>query len=203
MSKQIATAAQARGQKELERHVEGLSAKQAIALGVIMKGGTITAAAVEAGVGRRCMYAWLEEGKPLRVAMDLWKQDLAQCARTRLVMLTDLATGNVAGALKNGDVKTAMRLLERLGIMAAPPTGATEQEVKRDRVEEENIATRKNREEYESMFDIESWNKQLSESGVDEDQATGDGKALVGGESEESSESGAGGSDGGGDEGGV
>ncbi len=135
MERQIATDEQLRQEKELSRLIEGLNVNQSIALQVLMRGGTVTAAAAAAEVTRQTIYEWMNLRHRFREALDFWKRDLAQCARTRLVMMTDLATSNVAAALKRGDTQTAMKLLEKLGVLAPPAVGPTEQEVRRDRME--------------------------------------------------------------------
>jgi hypothetical protein len=133
MGREIASWDDVRKEKELSRRMEGLDVRQCNALQILMNGGRITSAAVAADVSRQTIHSWMGAGHPFRVALDLWKKDVAQCARTRLVMMTDLATSNVAVALKRGDTQTAMRLLEKLGVLAPPPVGPTEQEVRRDK----------------------------------------------------------------------
>jgi hypothetical protein len=109
----------------LAKVLEGLSVPQALAMDSLMRGGTITSAAKAAEVSRQALYNWLEPGQPLHTALTLWKQDLATTARTRLLMMTDLATSNVMSALKTGDHRTALTLLQRIGILSAPPIGPT------------------------------------------------------------------------------
>jgi hypothetical protein len=110
---------------ELARALEGLSVNQALAMNCIMAGGTMIAAAHAAGVDRRTLYEWLQPGTPLHEAVTIWKQDLATTARTRLLMMTDLATKNILAALQRGDVRTAMTLVQKIGVLSAPPIGPT------------------------------------------------------------------------------
>jgi hypothetical protein len=111
--------------RHLAKLIEGLGPAEGIALDTIMRGGTLTAAALAANVNRSTIYLWLEKGHPFAEALNRWKLDLAATARTRLLMLTDSATSAVAQSLQRGDSRTALRLLEKLGIMAAPPVGPT------------------------------------------------------------------------------
>jgi len=114
---------------ELVRALEGLSVGEALAMNCLMSGGTMIAAAEAADVTRRSLYEWLEPGRPLHEALTVWKQDLASTARTRLLMMTDLATQNILSALKRGDAKLAMNLVQKLGVLSAPPVGPTHVEV--------------------------------------------------------------------------
>jgi hypothetical protein len=126
---------------QLKRILEGLSTDQAIALNAIMSGGTIAAAAAKANIRRSTIYEWLQRGHPFAEALQMWKQDLAATARTRLLMLTDQATSAVALALRRGDSKTALRLLERIGILAAPPIGETHIEARTKNEQQKTIIT--------------------------------------------------------------
>jgi AcrR family transcriptional regulator len=105
--------------------IEGLRAREALAMQCIMAGGTMADAAEAAGVSRRTLYYWLEAGRALCEAVAVWKQDLATTARTRLLMMTDMATQNILNALKRGDARLAMQLVQKMGILDAPPTGPT------------------------------------------------------------------------------
>ncbi len=132
METELATPDQLEQEKQLARLLEGLPPPQSIAMQIILNGGTITAAATAADVSRRTLHRWLQPGQPLAAAVESWKSDLSSCARTRLVMLADLATTNVAKSLKQGDVKTALKILEKLGILASPAVGPTHNEIRRD-----------------------------------------------------------------------
>jgi hypothetical protein len=122
----------------LERALEGLSAGEALAMNCIMSGGTMTAAAEAAGVSRETLYQWLKAGKRLCEAVTVWKQDLATTARTRLLMMTDLATRNILEALTRGDARLAMTLVQKLGILSPPAVGPTHVEAVTERVSVRN-----------------------------------------------------------------
>jgi hypothetical protein len=174
MNREIGTKEQIDKAKELERLMEGLNVNQSIAMQMILKGGTITAAAAAADVSRKTIYEWLDAQHPFRVALDLWKKDLAQCARTRLVMMTDMATSNVAMALRRGDTRTALKLLEKLGVLAAPPVGPTEQEVRRDRGHAEaRMEKAKADTTADALAEVGLWKDEFSGGGVGFDSAGG------------------------------
>jgi hypothetical protein len=109
----------------LSKALEGLSIPEAIALDSIMRGTSLTAAADAANISRKTLYEWLEPGHPFCHALTLWKQDLVTTARTRLLMMSDLCTTNILSALKRGDHRTAMTMLQKLGVLSAPPIGPT------------------------------------------------------------------------------
>jgi hypothetical protein len=132
MHDSLTTPSQLHSPRELSRLAEGLPPQQVHAFQVLLTGGTVTAAAAAAGVSRPTIYSWLEPEKPLRKLLGCWKSELADCARTKLLMMTDQATTNVALSLKTGDVRTALILLEKLGVLSPPAAGPTLHEVKRD-----------------------------------------------------------------------
>ena len=119
---------------ELEQAMEGLSAGEALAMNCIMSGGTMTAAAKAAGVSRETLYQWMKPGMRLCEAVAVWKQDVATTARTRLLMMTDIATRNILEALKKGDARLAMTLMQKLGILSPPPVGPTQVEAATERM---------------------------------------------------------------------
>ena len=125
MPNELAISTTAPTDAALAKVLEGLSLNQALAMDTLMRGGSISAAAQAADVARKTIYQWLEPGHPLYNALTLWKQDLATTARTRLLMMTDIATSNVMSALKRGDHRTALTLLQKIGILSAPPIGPT------------------------------------------------------------------------------
>jgi DNA-binding phage protein len=118
----------------LELALEELSAGEALAMNCIMSGESMTAAAEAAGVSRQTLYQWMKRGKRLGEAVTIWKQEVATTARTRLLMMTDLATRNILEALKKGDVRVAMTLMQKLGILAPPAVGATQVEAVTERL---------------------------------------------------------------------
>jgi hypothetical protein len=167
MSREIAGRDAVRKEKELSRIMEGLDVRQSNALQILINGGKITSAAAAADVSRQTIHSWLAAGHPFRVALDLWKKDLAQCARTRLVMMTDLATSNIAMALKRGDTRTALKLLEKLGVLAAPPVGPTEQEVRRDKVHAKaRMEKAKADTTADGLAEVGLWNDESCDRGV-------------------------------------
>jgi hypothetical protein len=116
-------------QGQLAKALEGLRCDEAIALSTIMRGGSITSAASAANVTRRTIYEWMSPTHPVGKAMAEWKKDLAETARNRLLMMSDLAATNILEALQRGDHRTALTLFTKMGILESPPVGATKTEV--------------------------------------------------------------------------
>ena len=86
------------------------------------------------------------------------KKIFSETARTRLLMLTQQATANVARALRDGDVKTSVTLLQRLGLMGPPPVGVPQAEaaaeVARDKA---SSSARREVREVRAVSFTESW----------------------------------------------
>jgi hypothetical protein len=129
--------------------VDGLSAREALAMRVIVSGGTVVSAAKAAEVTRKTFYRWMTPGHRFEVALRCWRRELAQTARDRLLAMMGKATLNVWESLRKGDARTSMRLLEKLGVLAAPATGPTETEL-RQAVREQKIAREAKRKRRES-----------------------------------------------------
>jgi hypothetical protein len=144
----------------LAKVLEGLSVPQALAMDTLMRGGSITAAATTADVSRQTLYNWLEPGQPLHTALTLWKQDLATTARTRLLMMTDIATSNVMTALTRGDHRTALTLLQKIGVLSAPPIGPTHIEAATAQTQSRTEATdRQNESHRKASAFMDEWDK--------------------------------------------
>ena len=103
--------------------IGGLTGKQAAAFEVLTSGGSIAGAARSAGVTRRTMYAWLEEGRALAEAYAQWKRGIAETTRTRLLMIGEAATMQIARAVKQGDTKTALAVAKGMGLLSPPAVG--------------------------------------------------------------------------------
>jgi hypothetical protein len=103
--------------------IGGLTEKQGAAFEVLTSGGSIAGAARAAGVTRRTMYAWLEEGRALAEAYAQWKRSIAEMSRTRLLMIGEAATMQIARAVKQGDTRTALAVAKGMGLLSPPAVG--------------------------------------------------------------------------------
>ena len=114
----------------LQSLTEGLNSKESAVLATLARGGSVTLAAARTGVGRSTIYKWLKQDHPFRQVLTQWKEDMTNTARTRLLMLADEATAVVQDAVNRGDTRTCLRVLERLGVLAAPASGSTTEQLR-------------------------------------------------------------------------
>jgi len=110
--------------------IQQLSAPQVAAMEVLMAGGTLTSAAQSAGVSRQAIYKWLKSDPQFATAYQSWKRGMAEMARTRLLMMTNSATNVLNKAIRGGDAKLALKLLQGLGLLSAPAVGPSLLELK-------------------------------------------------------------------------
>jgi hypothetical protein len=105
--------------------IRGLTRVQAAAFEVLTSGGSIAGAAKAGNVSRTTVYTWLEEGHALAEALRRWKQGIAETARTRLLMIGEAATVQIAKAVNQGDTRTALAVAKGMGMLAPPAVGPT------------------------------------------------------------------------------
>jgi hypothetical protein len=103
--------------------IVGLTRMHAAAFEVLTSGGSIAGAAKAAGVTRRSVYAWMTEGHPFAEAYTQWKQSIAETSRTRLLMIGEAATMQIARAVRQGDTRTSLAVAKGMGILAPPAVG--------------------------------------------------------------------------------
>jgi predicted nucleotidyltransferase len=111
--------------EDLTAELEKLSLPQAAAMEILLRGGTVTAAAQAAGVSRKTLYQWLDPSHQFGQVHTIWKRGMAETARTRLLMLAEGATNVIATAIHRGDTKTSVKLLTGMGILSSPPVADT------------------------------------------------------------------------------
>ena len=107
----------------LQRLVEGLPPREAAAFETLMRGGSVVLAAARAGVGRTTIYKWLKPGHLFQQCMAQWKEDLVASSRTRFLTMAEGATDNIQDAINHGDVRTSLRVVEKMGILGPPAVG--------------------------------------------------------------------------------
>ena len=104
---------------------EKLTAQQARVLERLLAGDTVTAAAKAEKVDRSTVHRWLRESMKFQAAYNQGRQELQAATRSRLLRLTERAVETVEHAVENGDVRTSLRLLERLGLLTPPVIGSS------------------------------------------------------------------------------
>jgi hypothetical protein len=95
-----------------------LSPSQLAALGALLAGSSVTAAAEQAAVSRETLHRWLRE-PAFAAAYKRQHRDLWEATETRLLRLAERATTIVERAIdQDGDVKAALAVLKGLGLLA-------------------------------------------------------------------------------------
>ncbi len=141
--------------------VADLSVSQAAAFYALTSGGSVAGAARAANVTRRTVYAWLEKGHKFATAYEEWKHSIAETSRTRLLMIGEAATVQIARSIKQGDTRTALAVAKGMGLLAPPPVGpsmtqsvARKKAVEAQRAEEE-AADRLSAMPFRELVDVE------------------------------------------------
>ena len=103
-----------------------LTTQQRKAIEQLTSGRTLVESATAAGVSRMTLYRWLKGDAVFQAAFNAWQNDLLDTARARVLSLTDLAVTTVARSMGRGDGKTALRILERVGVLDRAQPGSTD-----------------------------------------------------------------------------
>ena len=103
-----------------------LTAAQRAAIEHLAAGDTPADAADAAGVGRSTVYRWIKADPAFAAAHHAWQAQAVATARGRLLALADAAVTTVAAAVAKGDVRTALTVLGRQGLLTPPTPGSTD-----------------------------------------------------------------------------
>ena len=115
-----------------EARVLALSGPQRTAIELLTSGHTLVAAATAAGVSRMTLYRWLQGDANFLAAFNAWQQDVLDTARGRVLALSDLAVNTIAKSMSGGDAKTALKVLQSMGVLERAKPGSTDPaEIKR------------------------------------------------------------------------
>jgi transposase-like protein len=151
--------------------IGGLSQKQMAAFEVLTTGGTIAAAAREAGVNRKTIYVWLERGHEFGVAYEQWKKSIAETSRTRLLMIGEAATVQIARSIKQGDTRAALAVAKGMGLLSPPPVGpsltqtvARKQEAEAQKAEESAREKAVAAASFAELVDVEGFSEEMREA---------------------------------------
>ena len=108
--------------------VENLSNQQVTVLRALANGKDILAAAQEAGVGRSTVYRWHHDPH-FQKCLRAWQSHTKESGRNIMLTLIERSARIVERALDKDDVRVALTLLTKLGVLAAsdgPPLSAVE-----------------------------------------------------------------------------
>ena len=100
-----------------------LSAAEWGAIRAIVSGETRTAAAEAAGVDRSTLYRWFRNNQHFIDALDRALEELEATFAPRLTAVADEAIDRLKGAVWAEDSKTALAILEKLGLLRPRRSG--------------------------------------------------------------------------------
>lgn len=95
----------------------GISTKQQQAIGLMLGGCSLADTARRAGVSRGTLYQWRRSEKFV-AALESWRGDMEQAARSRLLNLSGMGLKAIHRALEAGDAKVALAMFKGLGIFS-------------------------------------------------------------------------------------
>ncbi len=101
-----------------------LTAQQERVLERLLAGDTVTAAAKAVKLDRSTVHRWLRESLEFQAAYNQGRHELSAATRSRLFRLTERAAETVEHAVEHGDVRTSLRLLERLELLTPQVIGS-------------------------------------------------------------------------------
>lgn len=93
----------------------GITIKQQQAIGLMLGGCSFADTARRAGVSRGTLYQWRRSEKFV-AALESWRGDMEQAARSRLLNLSGMGLKAIHRALEAGDAKVALAMFKGLGI---------------------------------------------------------------------------------------
>ena len=98
----------------------GITLKQQQAVMLILGGSSAADAARRIGVSRRTLHHWRRSEKFI-AALESWRADMEQAARSRLLNLSSMGLRAIHRALEAGDAKVALALFKGLGVFNLSP----------------------------------------------------------------------------------
>ena len=102
----------------------GLSQAQFTAVEALLAGKTVTEAAAAASMGRATVYRWLKDDFAFQAELNRGRREIRRAAFGNLERLAAKATGCLEKAIDEGDVKSALEVLNRMRILAPAQIGS-------------------------------------------------------------------------------
>ena len=122
--------------------MDGLSADQRMVMESLGSGVSVVETAKTSGVSRAAIYKWIKDDPAFAAAYNQWQESLKESCRARMKMLLDKAANALEKALDGGDVKAALAVLGKTGMLEAEGEKNTDAE----EVRREAVVAKKNRE---------------------------------------------------------
>jgi len=95
----------------------GLSLEKRKALESMCSGDSAATSARRAGVSRTTIYRWISEDPDFSHAYNEWHKAMTECTRAKLMGIVDIAFQTIRTSVKNGDAKTAIRILSSMDVL--------------------------------------------------------------------------------------
>ena len=99
-----------------------ITPQQERAIEALVSGDTVTSAAA-AKVDRTTVYRWMRADYDFIAALNLARRYIIEASQARLLSLADKALTVVKESLDGGDPRTALTVLQRLGLLSPAPLG--------------------------------------------------------------------------------
>ena len=110
-----ATQVQAMRVDQATGNLGGITTQQQQAIALMLGGCSFSDTARRAGVSRGTLYLWRRNEKFV-AALESWRGDMEQAARSRLLNLSGMGLKAIHRALEAGDAKVALAMFKGLGI---------------------------------------------------------------------------------------
>jgi len=139
----------------MSQNATELNDKQQRAIELLTAGRTVVETSELCGCSRRSVHRWLSADPQFLAALNQAREERRQTHVNALEALVADAIENVRQSIESGDVRTSLRLLERIGILDAAPIGETDvQEIidQRDKAETESAIARKENSLQNTLF---------------------------------------------------
>src|SRR5262249_39896165 len=111
--------------------VEGMSPRKGLALGALLSGRGVTAAAEVAGVNRKAIGRWLSEDPEFISLFNSLKTEMHESIRQRLVVLPPKSIKVISSLLSRRATPPGVRLKAATAVLdlvlSGPPDGLTEE----------------------------------------------------------------------------
>jgi hypothetical protein len=110
----------------LGTELDELPARQRTALLGLVAGKSFADAARTAGVTRQTLYDWRTRNPRFAAVFNAWQADAVASAQNGIVALLEDSVAAVGNAVRNGDTRTALEVMRRLGVLDAVKPGPTD-----------------------------------------------------------------------------
>jgi hypothetical protein len=120
---------------EMDSLVDHLHPDQIAALAALGSGRTIREAADAAGVERHTVTRWITGDPNFRAAYNIWRRELIESIRAKLLKTAEAAAAAVDKAVEKGDARIAMALLTKLALASPATTELTDPALVREQID--------------------------------------------------------------------